>query len=107
MLANDADELDALLDAGLQFHHSNGAVDDKEAYLAKMAGGRIRYRGVAWEEDKVVEPGAGTALLTGKMITDVSVEGVEKRLVNRVITVWAERGDGWKLVAFQSTPMAA
>lgn len=107
MLANDAAELDALLDARLQFHHSSGAVDDKDAYLAKMAGGRIRYTGIAWEEEKVVEPGPGTALLTGKMITDVSVEGIDKRLVNRVITVWADHGDGWKLVAFQSTPMAA
>jgi hypothetical protein len=107
MLANDAAELDAALDARLQFHHSNGVVDDKAAYLAKMAGGRIRYTGIAWEEEKVVELGNGAALLTGKMITDVSVEGVDKRLVNRAITVWASGGDGWKLVAFQSTPMAA
>jgi hypothetical protein len=41
------------------------------------------------------------------MTTDVRVEGVDKRLDNRVITVWSKTGNEWRLIAFQSTPLAA
>jgi hypothetical protein len=40
------------------------------------------------------------------MTTDVRVEGTDKRLNNRVITVWSRTNDTWCLIAFQSTPIA-
>jgi hypothetical protein len=107
MLANDGEALAALLDERLQFHHATGAVDDRAAYLAKIAGGRIRYAGIAWEEERVTALAPDVAMLTGRMVTDVSVEGVAKRLLNRVMTVWTKDGENWRLVAFQSTPLAA
>jgi len=107
MLTNDGAALEGLLDDRLQFHHASGAVDDKAAYIAKIGGGRIRYSNIAWAEERVVAPAPDVALLTGKMITDVQVEGVDKRLNNRVITVWHHGEAGWRLLAFQSTPMAA
>ena len=107
MLANDSAALDALLDPRLHFSHATGAVDDKPALLAKIAAGRIRYVGIAWSEDKVIELAPDAALLTGRMTTDVRVEGVDKRLDNQVITVWGKTGGDWRLVAFQSTPLAA
>lgn len=107
MLANDAVGLDAVLDPRLAFHHSNGAVDDKPAFLAKMAAGRIRYVSIDWSEDAVVPLGADAALQTGRMLTVVRVEGQEKRLDNRVLEGWARAGDAWRLVAFQSTPIPA
>jgi len=64
MLANDGAALDALLDPRLQFHHATGAVDGKEAYLAKMAAGRILYVGIAWDEERVTELGPDAAMLT-------------------------------------------
>jgi hypothetical protein len=106
MLANDAAGLEALLDPRLQFHHATGAVDDKAAYLAKVAGGRIEYIAIRWHEELVTPLGAAAALLTGRMTTDVRVEGIEKRLDNRVMTAWSRDGDDWRLVAFQSTPIA-
>ncbi len=106
MIANDTAALDALLDPRLQFHHATGTVDDKPALLAKMAGGRIRYAAIAWSEERVVELSPSTALLTGRMTTDVEVEGVAKQLKNRVMTVWTSSGGHWRLLAFQSTPIA-
>jgi|SRR5579863_3938516 len=106
MLANDNSALDAILDPRLQFHHATGAVDGKAAYLAKMAAGRIEYVAIAWSEDCVTELAEQAAMLTGRMTTDVRVEGVAKRLNNRVITVWCETDGEWRLVAFQSTPLA-
>ncbi len=107
MLSNDNAALADLLDPRLQFHHATGAVDNKDAYLAKMAGGRIQYDAIHWSEENVISLGEDAAVLTGKMNTDVRVEGVEKGLVNRVTTVWSLNGGAWQMVAFQSTPIAA
>ncbi len=106
MLANDGAALGGILDERLIFHHATGAVDDRAAYLAKMAGGRIRYSAIAWAEDTVTPLADDIAVLTGTMITHVEVEGTAKRLENRVMTVWQQSPDGWRMVAFQSTPLA-
>jgi hypothetical protein len=106
MLANDNAALDAVLDPRLQFHHATGAVDGKEAYLAKMAAGRILYVAIAWAEERVIGLADNAALLTGRMTTDVRVDGVDKRLNNRVLTAWALTDGTWRMVAFQSTPLA-
>jgi hypothetical protein len=105
MLANDGAALDALLDERLRFHHATGAVDDKPAYLAKVAAGRIVYAAIDWSEETVIPLGEDAALLTGRMDNVVRVEGTEKQLRNRVITAWARSGGAWRLVAFQSTPL--
>jgi len=105
MRANDPAALDAILDERLHFSHATGVVDDKPAFLAKMAAGRIQYVGIAWSEEKVTEVALEVALLTGRMNTDVRVEGEVKALRNRVITVWSKAGGEWRMVAFQSTPL--
>jgi hypothetical protein len=105
MIANDAHTLADALDDRLQFHHATGAVDDKAAFLAKMAAGRIVYHGIVWSEEKVTALATDVALLTGRMITDVRVEGVAKQLNNRVMTVWSRTQGAWRLLAFQSTPI--
>lgn len=107
MVANDPAALANVLDDRLQFHHATGAVDDKAAFLAKMAAGRIVYQGIVWSEEKVLALGDDAALLTGRMTTDVKVEGTAKQLNNRVMTVWSRTGATWRLLAFQSTPLAA
>ena len=107
MLANDNIALAGLLDPRLQFHHATGAVDDRDAYLAKMAAGRIQYVGISWSEDNVLVLADNAAVLTGRMNTDVRVDGVDKALVNRVSTVWTLNNGAWQMVVFQSTPMAA
>jgi ketosteroid isomerase-like protein len=106
MLAADNEALAALLDPHLQFHHATGAVDDREAYLAKMAAGRIKYVGIGWSEEHVTMLSADAALLTGRMTTDVQVEGADKQLKNRVMTIWRRHDGSWRMLAFQSTPIA-
>ncbi len=107
MLANDYVALAALLDPRLQFHHATGAVDDKAAFLAKMAAGRIQYVAIRWSEEQVFALGDTAAVLTGRMNTDVRVEGVNKALINRVTAVWSLNDGAWQMLVFQSTPMVA
>lgn len=107
MLANDAVALDALLDERLCFSHATGLVDDKPAYMAKMAAGRIIYLTIGWSEERVIELAPGAAILSGRMVSRVTVESVEKMLDNRVLTAWTHNGAAWRLAAFQSTPLKA
>lgn len=105
MLENDNGVLSALLDPRLQFHHATGVVDAKDAYMAKMAAGRIQYVEISWSEEKVIVLADNAAVLTGRMSTNVRVEGLDKALVNRVATVWSLNDGAWQMVVFQSTPM--
>ena len=107
MLAKDNALLDRLLDSRLRFHHATGAVDDKQAYLTKMAAGRIEYVGIDWSEECAIGLAEDAAVLTGRMLTRVRVEGTEKALDNRVTTVWSRNAGSWQMVTFQSTPIAS
>lgn len=106
MLRGDVQALEGLIDEALHFSHATGAVDDKAGYLSKVASGRIAYRSIEWSEHKVLELSRSNALLTGRMTSRVWVESQEKRLDNRVLAVW-QYSDRWRLLAFQSTPMAS
>ena len=106
MIANNASELDAVLDPRLHFAHATGAIDRKPEYLFKMAAGRIIYHRIDWSEEVVTELAHDVAMLTGRMATAVSVEGTDKHLTNRVISIWGRSGDQWRMIAFQSTPLA-
>jgi Domain of unknown function (DUF4440) len=104
MLANDVQTLAGLIDDELHFSHATGSVDNKEAYLAKVAAGRIVYSSIQWSEEKVLSLGEA-ALLMGRMTSVVRVDGKEKQLDNRVLAAWKHDGC-WRLLAFQSTPLA-
>lgn len=104
MCKNDTSALEALLHKDLYFCHSNGVVDDRAAYLLKMSQGRIVYQSIVWE-DQVVTLLGNSALLVGRMTSMVVVDGVTKRLDNRVIQSWVESDGQCKLRHFQSTPL--
>jgi hypothetical protein len=107
MLANDSAALAALLDPRLQFHHATGTVDDKGAFMAKIAAGRIKYVSITWWEENVIVLADNAAVLTGRMNTEVRVEGVDKALINRVTTVWSLNSGTWQVLVFQSTPIVS
>jgi Domain of unknown function (DUF4440) len=103
MINGDLKALDALLDEELSFSHATGAVDTKSAYLKKMKSGRIVYRWIDWSEQQIMIL-TDAVVLCGRMKSIVVVEGKEKELDNRVLTVWRLTGS-WRLLAFQSTPL--
>jgi Domain of unknown function (DUF4440) len=103
MINNDSDALDALLDVDLIFSHATGAIDSKNAYLAKLKAGRIVYRRISWSEQNCITLTDGV-VLSGRMTSLVEVEGKPKELDNRVLAVWRLAGS-WRLLAFQSTPL--
>ncbi len=106
MCVNDNQVLDALLHPDLYFCHSSGAIDDKKTYLAKMSQGRIIYRSIDWSDQAVTLLG-GAAVLTGRMTSTVDVDGITKRLDNRVMQVWRKHEGQMRLLCFQSTPLVS
>jgi len=104
MCKNDMQALESLLHKDLYFCHSNGVIDDRAAYLLKMSQGRIVYQSITWQDQIVTLLGDG-ALLVGRMTSMVSVDGISKRLDNRVIQAWVETDGEWRLRHFQSTPL--
>jgi ketosteroid isomerase-like protein len=105
MLAKDLVALDHLLEPDLYFSHATGAVDDKTAYMAKLEAGRITYSAIDWSECQVRGVGEDAALMTGRMLTTVQVDGIPKHLDNRVMSLWTRTDGTWRLSAFQSTPL--
>lgn len=104
MCKSDMKFLESLLHADLYFCHSNGVIDDRASYLLKMSKGRIVYQSITWADQAVTLLGNG-AILTGRMTSMVVVDGVAKRLDNRVMQAWMDIDGEWRLFGFQSTPL--
>lgn len=105
MVDADLSALDLLLDEVLVYTHSDGSRDDKSSYLRKVGDGLMRYREVSATDQEVVSLG-NVACVVGRMRMSGWRDGVQKRLDNRFLAVWVHRPEGWRLAAFQPTPVS-
>ena len=106
MIANDFATLQALLGDDLIYTHSSSSVDDKASYLESLRSGRVRYRSVNRSEERIRVYG-GSAVLTGRAVIEVSVQGQDKTLRMRYADVWVKRDAAWQMVLWQSTVIPA
>jgi hypothetical protein len=104
LLTNDVALLSELLSDRLVFMHANAAADDKAALLAKMTGGRIVYKSLDVSEETVIGF-ADFALLFSRLRADVLVGDQLRAIDNRTLSVWAREDEGWRLIAYQPTPV--
>lgn len=102
MISADTEALAALLDDDLVWTHSSGRKDGKAAFLDRIASGAADYQALDVSEDGIFED---TELLVhhGTLQGRVAVDGVEKPLRNRFLSVWKRSGSGLRLLAWQST----
>lgn len=109
LLAGDTVALDVLLSDALVYVHSNAARDDKASYLAKLSNGSLRYLSLVFEDMQCHSMGE-CAVVTGRMLAQISKEGQSKHVRSLFMTVWAlqAHADGqartWRLCAHQGTP---
>ena len=106
MVDADVPALDLLLDEVLVYTHSDGSRDGKSSYLRKVGEGLMRYDEVSAIDQEVVSLG-DAACVVGRMRLGGWRDGVEKRLDNRFLAVWVRRQKGWRLAAFQPTPVTS
>ncbi|MGC3984132.1 MAG: nuclear transport factor 2 family protein [Pseudorhodoferax sp.] len=106
MLAGDLGALQALLAPDLRYTHSTGASDTRESLLAKLAGGQIAYRQLAFTP-LAVQCTADAGIVAGEMHAEVLLrDGPPRSIAASYLAVWLRRAQGWQLAAFQGTALA-
>lgn len=106
MVAEDFKSLDALVHDELVYTHSSSLVDTKASWLESMRLRKTRYRKVACSNRKVRVFG-DVALITGSADIEAEIAGQPKSLKLLFLNAWAKTAQGWRFVAWQSTPRAA
>lgn len=107
LLDGDTATLAMLMHDDLAYTHSNGLVDTKEQFLARLTSGQLRYVDIFPSEQQVRLHGT-TAVVTGHVV--LTTGNAEQPLVTRVryTAVWSrDDGDRWRHVAWHSSPAAA
>lgn len=106
MRAGDLKQLGSLLADDLAYTHSSGNCDSKPEYLAAMAGGRFRYLDTETEQVQVRFYGA-CAVMLGRARFHAMIDGTERWLDNRFLSVWTRGDRGWQMAAWSSSPIPA
>ena len=106
MIARDFPRLQLLVHDELMNTHSSGVVDGKATWLDSMKSGRVKYKKAQCTERKVRKYG-DTALITGRAQIEAEIGGQPKTLKLLFLNAWTKTPQGWKFVAWQSTPLPA
>jgi ketosteroid isomerase-like protein len=106
MTGKDWKTLDGLLHEQLLYTHSSGVMDTKAVWMDAMKAGRTVYKS-ARHSDRKVRMYGDNALVTGKAQIEAEVNGAARTLKLCYLNVWTKTPQGWKFVAWQSTPQPA
>jgi ketosteroid isomerase-like protein len=106
MIARDFEKLESMVHDQLRYTHSSGNTDGKASWLESMKSGRVKYKKAGCSEQKVQIYG-DTALMTGRASIEVDIGGQPKALKLLFLNAWTRTPQGWKFVAWQSTPLPA
>jgi ketosteroid isomerase-like protein len=104
MIARDFKALEAMVHEQLAYTHSSGVVDGKASWLESMRSGKVKYKSASCTERKVRLFG-DVALTTGRASIEADIGGQAKSLRLLFLNAWVKTPQGWKFVAWQSTPM--
>ncbi len=99
---NDADVLAELLSPQCRFVHSSADADDRDAYLARLTSGSLRYVEVD-VSDQEVGVDCDIAIVGFRMRAVAELPTGRREMDNVCTAVWSLAGPG-RLVAFHATP---
>jgi ketosteroid isomerase-like protein len=102
MVQNDLNSLAALLAENLVYMHTDGTVESKSEFLARLRSGSLRYRSIA-PTDVRVRPFGNIAVVTGRSQMAVTNAGSDHEFEIVYTAVYEAAGDRWQLVSWQST----
>ena len=106
MIKGDLKALDAMVHEQLLYTHSSGNSDTKPSWLEAMRSGRTKYKAVSCSDRKVRVFG-DVALITGRAAIEAEIGGQPRSLKLLFLNAWTKTPQGWKFVAWQSTPLPA
>lgn len=102
MMRRDTEALAGILADDLTYTHSSGQLETKGQFLESIRSGAIQYTAIL-PEGLDVRLYGDTAVVTGKGTFKVRMQGEDRSLPLRFTDVYVRRGDGWQMVAWQST----
>jgi ketosteroid isomerase-like protein len=103
MIAADTEALDRILDEELTYVHSSGISDTKRSYLSGLENGAWNYRGIDRSNTQIVVKGDTATVLTSVRI-DLVASGIPKIVSSRVLAVYINSPEGWRLLSALSSP---
>jgi ketosteroid isomerase-like protein len=103
MTKGDFGALEALLHDQLLYTHSSGVTDTKASWLDSLKSGKTRYKSAQRSDVKVRMLGE-MALVTGAGLIEAEINGQPRTLKLKFLNAWVKTPNGWKFVAWQSTP---
>ena len=102
MVRSDVHTLARMFADELVYSHSDGGRDTKGSLLEKIVSGYLTYFAID-NPDQEVTIIDRTAVVTGRMVAHLNVDGAARRLNNRCLSVWVLRGGDWLFLAYQPT----
>lgn len=95
-------DLAPLVSDRLSYGHSNGRIEDKEAFLKQLESGASDFV-TANFNNQVVQISGPVALVRHELQADIKDGGVPGSIRLHVLLVWHREGKTWRLLARQST----
>jgi hypothetical protein len=107
MAQGDADALDAMMDPQFYYTHFSGRTDDRAFYIRRIRSGSALYSGIRRSED-VILVHDDIALHRGRIEMHIALPHINSSvdIDSTFNAVWRHTSDGWKILAYVSTPRA-
>jgi uncharacterized protein (TIGR02246 family) len=103
IVEGDLEKFAELCHEQLVYTHSDGSRDTLESYIGKVRQGIYNYHRISHPVDEIIVIG-DVALVIGRMIADLTINGTPKALDNTSLAVWIREEEQWKFLAYQPTP---
>jgi hypothetical protein len=103
MVRADVGALAGLLSEDLSYTHSDGRRDTKESLLGLVAGPALRYLGVDYSKQEVVDCGDAVIVRGTARIRLLLDSGERRDYPVLFLDVWLRRDGRWQTVGWQAT----
>lgn len=103
---NNADVMEQLLDEKFIYISGDGQVYDKEEYIRSVRGHELTYADDLELTETEYRVDGDVVILAGLMRGHARLDREQHVYRHRNMRVWRERGSQWKLLAWQSSPIA-
>lgn len=102
MLSGQEASLMAISSKNLTYGHSNGVIEDQEAFVYALASGNNNFTAITLS-DQSIEVLGKIALVRHNLTGNTHNKGADPATVNLgVLLVWQKEGKNWKLLARQA-----
>ena len=103
MVRQDIGTLASLLAEDLSYTHSDGRTDTKESLLNLIAGPALRYLGVDYSNQEVIDCGDAVIVRGTARIRLLRESGERPDYLVLFLDVWVRRDGRWQTAAWQAT----